>query len=67
MINLVTKDQLIHLFAAWGVQGEIPTKNVITVIAFPITAQFPVVKVSKSHAKSTYGKPLFKLEFSQSI
>ncbi len=63
-MGLYTKDQLTQLYHAWGASdAKIPTAKVNTIIAFPPTAQFRQVTVSKSDRKSTDRKTLYQVTF----
>jgi len=58
-----TKEQLRQLYVAWGCAetAKIPTKNRVTIIAFPPGAQYSTARISKAAQKSTYGKPMFEV------
>jgi hypothetical protein len=58
-----TKEQLQQLYVAWGCDkiARIPTKNRVTIIAFPPGAQYNTARISRAAQKSTYGKPMFEV------
>ena len=60
-----TKDQLRHLYAAWGhADAEIPGKGKATILAFPPGAQYRQARIERAAVKSTYGKPLYQVTLS---
>ena len=63
-IQLNTKEQLLHIFAAWGVKEPIPGKGKKVIIGFPPPAAFRMATIIKSDKRSTYGKALYQIELS---
>lgn len=62
--ELVTRDQLARLFAEWGVTEKPPGKGKRVTIAWGPGMPFRLATVTPHPRKSTYGKALFAVEFS---
>jgi len=65
-VNLYTKEQLLVVFNGWNVTEPPPTKGKKVMIAFPPQSTFNLGTVTRHDQKSTYGKPLFRVELSNS-
>lgn len=61
-VTLVTKDQLLGILAAWGVSEPPPRKGQALRVCFPPPATLNLATVTPDKARSTYGKPLFRVE-----
>ena len=63
-VNLYTKEQLLVVLNRWNVNEPPPAKGKKVMVAFPPQATFNLGIVTRSEHKSTYGKPLFRVELS---
>lgn len=64
MKTYYTKDQMDLIFKGWGVNEALPRKGFKVVIAFPRPAMPSVATITVAKEKSTYGKMLYQVEFS---
>jgi hypothetical protein len=58
--QLVNKDQLEHIYAAWGVAAAVPSKGSEEVVCFP---NQEYARISFTPHKSDYGKRLYRIDF----
>ena len=60
-VYLYTKDQLLKILSAWGVDPIAPRLAEKTYVVFPPSAQFNTAKITVHNMKSTYGKILYRV------
>lgn len=60
---LLTRDQSEVLFKAWSCNEPVPSKTQQVLICFPPGVQHRLIRVTRTNAKSTYGKPLFRVQY----
>lgn len=63
-VQYFLKDQLLTVFHGWGVTEPLPKKGRSVVVAFPGPAVLNTATVTLHENRSTHGKPLYKVEFS---
>jgi hypothetical protein len=61
-VHFWLKDQLLEAFDKWGVYNKPPRKGEQVIVGFPPPAVFNVARITRHSEKSTYGKPLYKVE-----
>lgn len=60
---LYTKDQMLNIFSAWKTEQDLPRKGEVVTITFPPTEPLKRATVCHWPKKSTYGRPLFCVQF----
>jgi hypothetical protein len=58
-----TKDQLLNVLEAWGVEASPPKKSERLVVAFPPPATLNLATVTRHPEKGVYGNALYTVAF----
>jgi hypothetical protein len=58
-----TKDQLLNVLKAWGVEASTPKKRERLLVAFPPPATLNLAEITLHPNKSVYGNALYTVEF----
>lgn len=61
--QLLTRDQAEIVFRSWGCDEPLPKPSQQVLINFPPAYEVRLIRVTRSPHKSTYGKPLFRVQF----
>lgn len=61
--GLYIKEQIEHLFKAWGCSEPLPKASQQVLICFPPPFAVRVIRVTRTTLKSTYDRPLWRVEF----